>query len=159
MRCRRARSTGFTLVELVLVIALLAIVASIGVGRLTDDTPLKARRFGTDAANALSAAQRLAVAQRRTVHVSLDAAARTVTLCLDAGCATPIAPAPDLSAVLALPSGLQFSASASSVSFDSSGRPSNGATLTLRVLDSAGNDLAMVVTLEPETGYVRFQAG
>lgn len=156
---RRARSTGFTLVELVLVMALVAIVASVGFTRLTDDTPLKARRFGTDAANALSSAQRLAVAQRRILYVNLDATAGTVTLCLDAACATTIAPAPDQSAVLSLPSGLRFSTTAASVSFDPSGRPSNASAVTLRVLDAAGADLAMVVTLEPETGYVRFQAG
>jgi MSHA pilin protein MshC len=150
---------GFSLVELVVVMTLVAVVASVGFTRLTDDTMLKARRFATDAANHLSIAQRLAMAQRRTLYLNLDTTAGTLSLCLDAACTTPIAPAPDQSSVLSVPTGLRFSATASALSFDASGRPSNTAAVTLRVLNTAGQDLAMQVTLEPETGHVRLQAG
>lgn len=154
-----SRLRGFTLVELIIVMSLVAIVASIGVSRLTDDSALKARRFGTDAAALLSSAQRLSMAQRRTIHVNLNAAAGTLSLCLDAACAASIAPAPDQPAVLNAPSGLAFTATATALSFDSRGRVSVTTTMTLRVTTAAGADLNTVVTLEADTGHVQLQLG
>lgn len=155
----RRRQPGFTMVELIIVMTLVAIVASIGVSRLTDDSALKARRFGTDAATYLSAAQRLAMAQRRTVHVNLNAASGTISLCLDAACATPVSPAPDQPSVLTTPSGLAFTATLSTLSFDSQGRVSIAGNATLRVTTASGADLNTVVTLEADTGHVQLQIG
>jgi MSHA pilin protein MshC len=150
---------GFTLVELIVVMSVVAIVASVGFTRLTDDTAIKGRRFGTDAAALIGAAQRLAMAQRRTIYLSLNAAGGTVSLCLDAGCASTIAPAPDQSGVLSVPSGIAFTTSASTMSFDSRGRAVLASSLALRVTTAAGADLQMVVNVEPDTGHVQLVIG
>ena len=155
----RAALAGFTLVELIVVISLVAIVATAGYSRLSDDTAFKARRFGTDLASIVTSAQRLAVAQRRAIYVSINVAGGSVSLCLDAGCASSIAPAPGQSAVLTAPSGIAFTSNTAALSFDSRGQAAIGSAVILRVTSSAGADLGTVVNVEPDTGHVQLLIG
>lgn len=154
------RAAGFTLVELVTVIAIVAIVAGIGVaGRFADRTPFEARGFAPQLSQYLSAGQRLAVAQRRTLHVSVDPSLGRVTLCLDAGCTQRIAAVPKLSASdpdwLDVPASLRIAGGAQAFSYAADGTPSFASALTLRLTDASGNDLNAGVTLEPGSGHAR----
>ena len=160
-----ARQTGFTLVELVIVMALVAIVASIGVGRLGDNTPYNARRFANEAAGFVGSAQRYAIAQRRNVWVKLTPASGTIALCLDSACAQTIESGPGLDPSTTTPHGISLTADANLLCFDTHGRPSlsadcalptaSGTLLTVGVLGAGVSGFA--ITVEAETGTVRIQ--
>lgn len=150
----RCDAAGFTLVELVVVIAVLAIVATVGMTRFASPAPFAARAASDQLASALRAAHRVAVAQRSTVHVVIAASPAAVQLCRDAGCALPIAPADGSTAWYAPPGDTRLSASAS-FSVDGFGRPSLAAPLELRPLDTSGTVQGPIVRIEPETGLVR----
>jgi prepilin-type N-terminal cleavage/methylation domain-containing protein len=144
---------GFTLVELVVVIAVLAIVATVGMSRFASPAPFAARAASDQLASALRAAHRVAVAQRSTVHVVIAASPATVRLCRDAACAQPIAPADGSSAWYTAPGDTRLSASAT-FTIDGFGRPSIGVPLDLRPLDASGTVQGPLVRVEPETGLV-----
>jgi prepilin-type N-terminal cleavage/methylation domain-containing protein len=149
-RCDR----GFTMVELIIVISLIGILAAVGAGRLFGSDELKARAFANQLAQVLSAGQRMAVAQRRTVYAQVVASPGSLQLCLDAACTTPVAPAPGDAPLVSAPDGMGLQAASTAFSFDGLGRPSFGAALTLTVLAADGSSTAMGVTLQPETGHV-----
>jgi prepilin-type N-terminal cleavage/methylation domain-containing protein len=155
-----SRDSGFTLVELVVVIAITAIIGGFAVSsRFMDRAPFQARGFVTELAQYIGAGQRIAVAQRRTVHVSIDPSAGTVTLCLDAGCTQPIPGAPKLSASdpdwLKTPSHVRIAGAATQFSFAADGTPSFASLFTVTLTDASGASLGMGVTLEPGSGHAR----
>jgi prepilin-type N-terminal cleavage/methylation domain-containing protein len=155
-----ARMRGFTLVELVMVIAIVAIVTAIGVsGRFVDRSAFEARGFAPQLSQYIAAGQRIAVAQRRTVHVAVDTAAGRIRLCLDAACTQPVPAAPRLSPSdpdwLQLPPTLRVATTSTAFSFSSDGTPSFAATASLRLTDAAGNDLGAGTTIEAGSGHVR----
>ena len=145
---------GFTMVELIVVISLIGILAGISASRLFSNDDLKARAFANELGQVLSAGQRMAVAQRRTVYAQLVATPGSLRLCLDAGCTVPVAPAPGDDTLLAAPAGMGLQTASTAFSFDGMGRPSFGAALTLTVLAADGSSTQMGVTLQPETGHV-----
>jgi len=145
---------GFTMVELIVVISLIGIVAAFGAGRLFSSDALKARTFANSLAQVLSAGQRMAVAQRRTVYAQVVASPGALRLCLDAACTMPVAPAPGDANELAAPGGMGLQAASTAFHFDGLGRPSFTTALTLTVLAADGSSLSMGVTLQPETGHV-----
>ena len=151
---RRAAAHGFTMVELIVVISLIGIVAGIGASRLFSSDDLKARAFANELAQVLSAGQRMAVAQRRTVYAQLVTSPGSLRLCLDAACTQPLAPAPGEPTPLAAPAGMGLQSSSTAFNFDGLGRPSFATALTLTVLAADGSSTAMGVTLQPETGHV-----
>lgn len=154
-----ARATlGFTLVELVVVLALVAIVAAVTVSRSTD-TGLFTQRVAADQLAALwRQAHKRAIAQRGGVVVAVDAGTGTVRFCQDAtpGCPTPLSDAGDGGAMrFQVPTGTTLSlspASPSQWSIDGLGRvvgPS-GAYADI-VLDVAAAQASLRVWAE--TGY------
>lgn len=142
------------MVELIVVISLIGILGTIGASRLFSSDDLKARAFANALAQTLSAGQRMAVAQRRTVYAQLATAPGSLRLCLDAACTTPVAPAPGDADTLAAPAGMGLQSASTAFSFDGLGRPSLVAALTITVLAADGSSTAMGVSLQPETGHV-----
>lgn len=143
---RRAAAAGFTLVELVVVTALVAILAFVAAPRLFDRTTFEARGFHDQALALIRYAQKVAVAQRRAVHVV--AGASTLQACYDPGCAQPLTdPARGGALEISAPAGVGLSP-AVSLSFDALGRPSAGASINVT------GDVPRVIVIEPETGHV-----
>jgi MSHA pilin protein MshC len=67
------RPSGFTMVEMVVVIVVLGIVGAIGMGRFMDRRDLDARAYSDQVKSVLRFAQKTAIAQRRTIHIISDA--------------------------------------------------------------------------------------
>lgn len=133
-------------------ISILAIVATIGMTRFASPAPFSAQAAADQLASTLRAAQRIAVAQRGVVHVVVQADPATVSLCRDAACTQPIAPADGSAAWFEPGSAIVLSGSAS-FSIDGMGRPSFATALDLTPSDSGAT--GPMVRVEPETGLVR----
>lgn len=149
-----ARSAGFTLVELVMVMLLLAVLSYTAGARLLDRGETAARDYAETLAAGLRNAQRSAVAQRRPVHVQLDTSARRVRFCLDDAvtCAQPLRDSFGDDLALQAPAGVALTSAVNAFSFDALGRPSLATALDI---GAASATLAATVSVEAETGYVR----
>jgi len=142
------KSAGFTLVELVVIIALLGILAAVAAPRFFQTSTFQSRGFYDKSVAVVRLAQKTAVAWRRNVFVCVTAT--TVGAGEASGCATK----------LTYPSGGQASETAPSgvtlnvveFSFDGLGRPSTAATITFT--SSIAGDPARQITVAAETGYV-----
>jgi len=148
------RARGFTLVELILVIAIVGIVSFVAAVRLADRGLTDAHGHAERIAALLRQAQKTAIAQRRPVHVGIDAAAGRVRACFDPlpGCAQPL-PSPASGTLdLTAPAGVSLIAGGGGFSFDGLGRPSLAATLEIRTF-GGGHSFALWV--EADSGYVR----
>ena len=81
---------GFTLVELVIVMLLMAVLASIGASRFGNTDVFAATNLADQLAGAVRSAQATAIAQRRTVYLSVSASPPSFTACFDSGCTQPL---------------------------------------------------------------------
>lgn len=144
-----APARGFTLLELILVMAIAGILAAVAMPRLVGRNSFDTRGYADQVAATVRFAQKLAIAQRRDVFVRLNAG--DATLCYDAGCAT-FAPGPggETPYTVAAPNGVTIASAVTPLGFDAGGRPSIAAPLTITV-NGAG---AYPVVVERETGYV-----
>lgn len=154
------RSSGFTLVELIVVILLIGILSFVAIGRFSNNRAFGAAAHTDQVRSGLRFAQKLSISRNTPVFVAVTAAALTV--CYDAACAAPV-PAPG--AEVATPAGLTVAANRAlpfTIYFDEKGRPYNaadavgtdistfgGVTVTVSGGGYAGN-----VIVERETGYV-----
>lgn len=148
----RGASRGFTIVELVLVLVIAGILAAVAVPRLVGGNAFAARGFADELAATVRFAQKLAVAQRRAVHVQITAA--DATLCYVAAAPCPAAsgapgPGGEKPYAITLPKGVTI-APATTFGFAASGRPDITAPLDLRIVGVA----AYRIRVEHETGYV-----
>lgn len=156
-----AAGAGFTTVELVVVLVLLAVLSAVAVPRLAGRTGFESRAFADEVASAVRYAQRTAIAMRRTVTVVTSAQGSAtpcaLRVCLTGNCSQQVvnpatsqpfclvAPAATaLDAAGATPTGLQF---------DAAGRPSRAQSYT--VSSSAPGVDPRTITVEAETGHVR----
>ena len=71
---------GFTLVELVLVLVLLAVLSAVAIPRLSDADTFKALAFGEQVRATMRLAQKTAVSHRRLVCASFTASSVTLTI-------------------------------------------------------------------------------
>ena len=80
---RPARRGGFTIVELVVVMIIIAALAAIGIPRLTGDKSAEAAVFGDQVVSGLRRAQKIAMGHRRVVcvHVGPNAVVLRVGAC------------------------------------------------------------------------------
>jgi MSHA pilin protein MshC len=67
----RARASGFTMVELVVVMILIGVLAAIGIPRLLGDKNMEAAVFGDQVVSGLRRAQKIATGHRRVVCASV----------------------------------------------------------------------------------------
>jgi len=147
---------GFTTVELVVTISILAVVAAIALPRFVGRDAFASRGFYDQATQTVRYAQKVSVAWRRQVFVCVTAA--SVSAGLTAGCATPLVnPATGGSVALTAPAGVTLAGASFSFTAPSAtaagGQPSTGAQVIITVNGVPGDPSRRIV-VERETGYV-----
>lgn len=140
------RDAGFTLIELIMVMILVGILAVFALPRLSLFSGFDEAGVAERLALQLSAAQKLAVANRRTVYVSISAA--TLQACYDAACASPARAIDGTALRLDAPGSSAFTSSSAAFSFDSLGRSSSASAISISL---AGRS----VQVEGTTGLAR----
>ena len=165
----RPQSKGFTLVELIVTMVVVGIISAVAIPRFADQQGFQSRAFYEQVQEAIKFAQKVAVAQRKSVYVTTTAT--TLQACYVAACGGVGSYAvidPTTKAALSLAAqdqrGVTFSAvtisPATTFVFDSLGRPRSAAnvlltaTTTISVNSTATGDINRNIIIEPETGYV-----
>ena len=148
-QCRR-NAGGFTLVELVFVIAILGILAAVAVPRYMDmgkeARASKIKAIGGSVATAAKTAHGAALAQAATSSVTMDGAAVSLTNGYPAATATGIVRAANVDATA---DGLTITYSVNTAQFDISGTSASGAGLVCYVLytEAAAGAMPQVSTI------------
>jgi MSHA pilin protein MshC len=155
LRASRA-ALGFTLAELVTVIAVVGILAAIAVPRFVGTDTFASRVFSDEAIGIVRYARKTAIAWRQQVFVCVTPT--RIAAAAASGCATPIThPVSGGSLAINTPSGVSLPTL--EFRFDSSGRPldSGGALsaqITITITSTVPGDPARQIVVETETGYV-----
>ncbi|MDP3086896.1 MAG: GspH/FimT family protein [Methylotenera sp.] len=141
-----SHQTGFTLVELITVMIIVGILSIAVLPRFADQSVFESRGFHDETLSLLRYAQKTAIAQRRTVCISLNATGVTMTIDTDS-------PADGIcNAVPALPNtprgGTGLSGSVAAFQFTPLGSTNQSANVTIAIAGSTG------ITVESSTGYV-----
>ncbi len=145
------RQGGFTITELVVAITIVGILAAVAIPRFVSSDSFRSRGFYDEAQAVVRFAQKTAIAWRRDVFVCVSA--NRIIAGTAAGCVMPIVnPVTNEALAATAPSGVTLSAAA--FSFDSAGRPSPNATVTIAFTSTIGGDPARQIVVEAETGYV-----
>ena len=145
------RNRGFTMTELVavlIIVAILAVSAASVIGRRGFDTA----SFADQARVQIAYAQKVAVAARRSVTVTVAANAISLTMCADATCATTVpvpSPQGEPTFVRTAPTGVTVGPD-TAFTF----RPLGDTNLASTLMLSVNGDGARTITIEATTGYV-----
>jgi MSHA pilin protein MshC len=143
------KATGFTLVELVVTIGILAIVAAVAIPRFFQASTFESRGFYDKSAAVVRLAQKTAIAWRRPVFVCVNAT--QIRAGTASGCATALSyPVSGAPAVETAPAGVTLNTL--EINFDGLGRPSSGATIVFS--STVAGDPARQINIAAETGYV-----
>jgi MSHA pilin protein MshC len=152
---------GFTLIELIMVIVMLGVLAMVAAPKIFNSNDFNARGFHDETLALLRYAQKVAIAQRRTVCVSFptDHSASLTLASVPAtfDCATSVAlsgPTSDAASITAK-SGVTYSAPLpSAFNFDGLGQPITSTGLAMTTQTIQVNNAAKSITVETVTGYV-----
>ncbi len=148
------KAAGFTLVELVVTIGILAIISAVAAPRFFQASTFESRGFYDKSVAVIRLAQKTAIAWRRPVYVCVTA--NEVMAANVAGC--PLAdpnlldyPVSGGKAREQAPAGVTLTPV--NFSFDGLGSPSAGA-VTITFTSSIAGDPARQITITANTGYV-----
>ncbi len=148
------KKTGFTLVELIVVLVLIGILALTALPRFFSRQTFDARGFYDQSLAMVRYGQKVAIAQHRLVFVNV--ASGSSKLCLtyiaDTTCTSGTGvtnPADQTFFVKTAPAGITFSASIS-FSFSAIGKPNPDAQVLINIV---GDGMTRPITVEQETGY------
>ena len=145
----RSRHAGFTLLELIVIIAVIGILALVATVRFAGMQGFDSRGFYDNAAAVVRLAQKTAVAWRRSVFVCVTTA--QVTAGTNADCSAPVTnPATNAAAASTAPTGVTLNTV--SFSFDSLGRASADTTITFTSTIPGDPPRSIVITAA--TGHV-----
>lgn len=143
-------TSGFTVVELVVVIGVVGLLAAIIAPRFVGPDAFASRGFSDEAINVVRFAHKTAIAWRRPIIVCVTAT--SVSAAAAAGCGTPLThPATGSPLTASAPGGVTL-APTGDFSFDGLGRPSAATTIVLT--STIAGDPARQIVVEAETGYV-----
>ncbi len=149
-----AAARGFTLTELVMTIAIIAILAALVGPRFMGSQAFETRGFYDEAQAVVRNAQNVAIAQRRANVVCV--AANEIRAISNANCAAPTTLAHPLTGaplVASTRGGATVASSTASLSFDGLGRPTP-APVTITFNSTVAGDPVRQITVAAETGYV-----
>jgi MSHA pilin protein MshC len=156
----RGLAPGFTIVELVVTIGIVALLAAIIGPRFASRDVFAARGFYDQATETVRFAQKTSVAWRRQVFVCVTPAPASISAGLTADCTPPLTnPATGQPlATLAAPAGVtlagaNFSFTAPTAA-TAGGRPNPDAQITIMVNSTVAGDPVRRIVIERETGYV-----
>lgn len=147
---------GFTLVELVVVIAVLSVVAVIAMPRFANGDIFETRGDAGLLSSTLRYAQKTAIAQRRNVYViHNNVVPDTVSLCFDTACnQAVINPETAAAYVFTSSKNVDITSDNPSLGFDSLGRDIPNSTLNYKATNKKNNAQWVTVTVEIDTGYI-----
>ncbi len=157
----RARTHGFTLIELIMVIVMLGVLAVFAAPRMFNRNDFEARGFHDQTLGVLRFAQKTAIAQRRSVCVAFTPNSLTLTIANAEGiaaCANPLIgptgpPVPPNVATLTAPANVTYVGTPVAFRFDGLGQPLTGASTpaprTINVVNAT-----RTISVEADTGYV-----
>lgn len=150
------KNLGFTIVELVAVMVITGIIAAIAAPRFIGVDAFDARGSYGTLLSALRYAQKTAIAQRKTVYVTVNTTARTVCLGYNNDCSSAVVdPATQAAYSKTLSSNVSIATTATSLGFDGLGKPVPNATATISIQNAVvPAESTRTITIEAETGYV-----
>lgn len=141
------KTRGFTLIELIAVLVLVGILAVAAMPRFFDKNVFESRGFADETKSLLRYAQKAAIAQRRTVCVTLGATGAALMIASAAG-------VPSCNTVLALPSpprgGTGLTSSVTTYNFNSDGSTNQAADVSINIVG-----VVLPIVVDKVTGYVR----
>ena len=149
------RQPGFTLVELVLVLVLLAVLSVVAIPSLSGGDGLKSHAFGEQVRATLRFAQKTAVSHRRLVCATFSASSVTLSIAtvFPASACNTAMPSPTGSATYANSSSATVSPT-NALYFQPSGNVTSDAAGTTIVSPVLAITDARSITIYGETGYV-----
>jgi MSHA pilin protein MshC len=156
-KCAWSKCTGFTIVELIITITIIGILAAVAVPRFINRDSFDSVGFANQAESVIRYAQKVAIAKRHNVCVSIAVGAVSLNYSTAVLCDTALTLPSDQTNTLNAPNGVTLTSAIASFYFDSLGRPFNvagnvafAAPLTITITASPSRTL----TVERETGYV-----
>lgn len=150
------KAFGFTLVELVVVIALTGIMVAVATPRLASGDIFETRGDAGLLSSTIRYAQKTAVAQRKNVFVlHTDANPDVVRLCFDLACNQAVIN-PETAGAYVFTSArtVDISAQNASLGFDALGRAVPDAATSYTVTNRKNNAQSVIINVEANTGYI-----